>query len=52
MQLSALISQKISGSLGNFHVSNWEEGGIRATTLYLVSRYFQRSDRGLAGLKK
>ena len=52
MQTNALISQKTSGGLGNLHVSDWEEGEIRAGILYLVSRYFQGSDLGSARLNK
>ena len=46
MQTSVPKSQKTSGGLDNLHVGNWEKGGIRAGTLHLVSRYFQRSDQG------
>ena len=40
MQTSALTSQKTSDGLGNLYVSDWEEGRIKAGTLYLVSCYF------------
>ena len=45
MQISALKSQKASGSLSNVYVNDWEKRErIRIRILYLVSRHFQRSD--------
>ena len=52
MQISVLTSQKTSGGLGNLYVGDWKERKIRASTLYLVSHYFQGLDRGPVGFKK
>ena len=52
MQTSIVVSQKTSSGLDNFYVDDWEKGKIRVSTLYLVFRYFQRSDQGPARLRK
>ena len=41
MQISALTSQKTSRGLGDLYIGDWKKGEIRATTLYLVFRYFK-----------
>ena len=54
MLINTSKSQKISDSLENFYINDWQKNGrkIRTKTLYLVSLGLQRANRGLTKLEK